>query len=149
MLKPPMAYSKVGLALTESFEGCRLEAYQDSVGVWTIGYGHTRGVRPGMTCTGEQAVQWLIEDTQIAVDAVNDLVDVALTQDEFDALVDFVFNLGGPALAHSTMRRLLNAGQYHAAAEQFDLWDHAGGKVVAGLLRRRQAEAALFASQET
>lgn len=144
MLKPPFKYSKVGLALTEAFEGVRLEAYQDSVGVWTIGHGHTRGVRPGMTCTAEQALQWLIEDTQIAVDAVNDLVDVPLTQDEFDALVDFVFNLGAPALAHSTLLRLLNAGQYHAAAAQFELWDHAGGKVVAGLLRRRRAEEQLF-----
>lgn len=135
-----MQYSKVGLALTEAFEGVRLEAYQDSVGVWTIGYGHTRGVYPGMTCTAEQALQWLIEDTQEAVDCVNAAVDVPLTQGEFDALVDFVFNLGAPAFLRSTMRRLLNAKDYHGASQQFELWDHAGGVVVAGLLRRRLAE---------
>ncbi len=139
-MTPRMQYSKVGLALTERFEGCRLEAYQDSVGVWTIGYGHTRGVQQGMTCTQEQAEEWLLQDSLQAQDAVNDLVTVLLTQPEFDALVDFTFNLGAGALAESTMLRLLNAGDFAGAASQFELWDHAGGKVVAGLLRRRLAE---------
>ena len=139
-MTPRMQYSKLGLALTERFEGCRLEAYQDSVGVWTIGYGHTRGVQQGMTCTQEQAEEWLLQDSLQAQDAVNDLVTVLLTQPEFDALVDFTFNLGAGALAESTMLRLLNAGDFAGAASQFELWDHAGGKVVAGLLRRRLAE---------
>lgn len=139
-MTPRMQYSRVGLALTERFEGCRLQAYQDSVGVWTIGYGHTRGVQQGMTCTQEQAEEWLVQDSLQAQDAVNDLVTVLLTQPEFDALVDFTFNLGAGALAESTMLRLLNAGDFAGAAGQFELWDHAGGKVVAGLLRRRLAE---------
>ena len=139
-MKPPMTYSKEGLALTERFEGCKLEAYQDQVGVWTIGYGHTRGVHAGMTCTMEQAAQWLAEDTMEAQDAVNRFVSVDLTQHEFDALVDFVFNLGAGAFQRSTMLRLLNAGNHAGAADQFQLWDRAGGQVVAGLLRRRLAE---------
>ena len=139
-----MQYSKQGVALTERFEGVRLTAYQDQVGVWTIGYGHTRGVRPGDTCTLEQAQAWLLEDIAICEQDVNTHVKVPLTQGEFDALVDFAFNLGCASLNGSTLLRLLNAGDYHGAAAEFERWDHAGGKAVAGLLRRRQAEEAEF-----
>jgi lysozyme len=130
--------------LEKSFEGCSLVAYQDVVGVWTIGYGHTHGVAPGMTCTQEQADAWLSADLASAIAAVHDLVKVPLTPDQRDALEDFVYNLGERALAGSTLLRLLNAGEYELAAQQFELWDHAGGKVVAGLLRRRLAEDAEF-----
>lgn len=139
-LTPPMQYSKTGEAITERFESCALTSYQDIVGVWTLGYGHTKGVGPGMICTTEQAQAWLLDDTQEAAAAVNQLVSVPLTQAEFDALVDFVFNLGAEAFADSTLLRLLNAGDYQGAAAQFDRWDHAGGQVVAGLLRRRETE---------
>lgn len=139
-----MQYSKSGLALTERFEGCRLVAYQDSVGVWTIGYGHTRGVCAGMTCTEAQAQQWLEEDTANAVADVNANCHVQLTQDEFDALVDFAFNLGDGSLNGSTLMKLVNEKNFAAAADQFDEWDHAGGRVVAGLLRRREAEQVEF-----
>jgi lysozyme len=139
-----MIYSKTGLNLTESFEGVRLSAYQDSVGVWTIGYGHTLGVLPGDTCTQDQAEAWLLQDVQAAEDAVNDLVFVPLTQPEFDALVDFVFNLGRHNFAGSTMLKLINAGKMDEAASEFTKWDRAGGVEVAGLLRRRQAEKDLF-----
>jgi lysozyme len=139
-----LTYSKEGLALTERFEGCRLQAYQDVVGVWTIGYGHTHGVRAGLTCTQQEAEQWLEADVQWAVQAVRLLVKVSLGQGEFDAFVDFVFNAGSGNFANSSMLRDLNAGDFGTAAEQFALWDHAGGQVVAGLLRRRQAEASEF-----
>jgi lysozyme len=139
-----MTYSEDGLHLTEQFEGCKLDAYQDSVGVATIGYGHTRNVTMGMTCTQEQAEQWLQEDVQSAADAVNRLVTVELTQQEFDALVDFTFNLGAGNLQSSTLLRLLNSGDYTGAAAEFQKWDKAGGQVLAGLLRRRQAEADMF-----
>lgn len=135
-----MQYSKSGLQLTENFEGCKLVAYPDQVGVWTIGYGHTRGVYPGMTCTQAQAEQWLLEDVAFCVNDVNTHVTVALTQGEFDALVDFCFNLGCQSLNGSTLLHLLNAGNYDGAAQEFEKWDHAGGKIVAGLLRRRLAE---------
>lgn len=135
-----MNYSKQGLALTESFEGCRLVAYQDIRGIWTIGYGHTRYVHPNDTCTQAQAEQWLQQDIQLCVDEVNKYVTVPLTQGEFDALVDFAFNLGCASLNGSTLLRLLNQGDHQGAAGEFEKWSHAGGQVVAGLLRRRLAE---------
>jgi len=142
-----LAYSATGLALTEQFEGCRLAAYQDQVGVWTIGYGHTGAdVTPGLTITPAQAQAMLLKDVGSAVDCVNNSVQVKLTQAEFDALVDFVFNVGAGAFKSSRMLRALNAGDFAGAASQFVLWDHAGGVAVPGLLRRRQAEAALFSS---
>jgi len=138
-------YGKDGLALTEQSEGCRLTAYQDQVGVWTIGYGHTGAdVVSGLTITQAQADALLVSDVAAAAAFVNQAVTVPLQQDEFDALVDFVFNLGRAAFAGSTLLKDLNAGDFAGAAGQFDLWDHAGGQVVAGLLRRRQQETALF-----
>jgi lysozyme len=133
-----------GQALTEQFEGCSLTAYQDSAGIWTLGFGHTGGVTQGMTCTQAQAEAWLLEDIQWAVTVVNNLVTVQLTQGEFDALVDFVFNVGSGNFASSTMLRMLNASNFAGAAGQFARWDLAGGQVVAGLLRRRVAEEGEF-----
>lgn len=139
-----MNYSKKGIALTESFEGCRLLAYQDQVGRWTIGYGHTSLVCEGQTCTQKQAELWLIQDVAWAERCVNAHITTEISQGEFDALVDFTFNLGIGSFQHSSLLALVNAGQFAAAAKEFEKWDHAGGKVVAGLLRRRQAEAAEF-----
>jgi lysozyme len=137
------SYSKTGLALTESFEGCKLEAYRDSGGVPTIGYGHTRGVHLGMTCTREDAEEWLRLDMAMAEAVVKRCVHADITQDEYDALVDFEFNTGH--LPGSTMLRLVNAGDMHGAAAEFEKWDKVKGAVVAGLLRRRNAEESLFA----
>lgn len=139
-----MQYSKDGLHLTEQFEGCKLTAYQDSVGVWTIGYGHTDGVRPGDTCTEADADAWLQEDILRVVRQINRDCQIDLTQGEFDACVDFGFNLGVHALESSTLWKLLNAGDFEGAAAQFPRWDRAGGVEVAGLLRRRLAEQAEF-----
>jgi lysozyme len=144
-----MTYSKTGIQLTERFEGCWLAAYPDTGGVWTIGYGHTHGVHAGMTCTPEQAEAWLREDIQAAADAVNRLVKISLKQSEFDALVDFVFNLGAGAFARSTMLKDINAGNLAAAALQFPLWDRDAGRVLAGLLHRRLAEEAEFNEEKT
>ena len=135
-----------GVALTEQFEGCSLTAYPDVKGVWTIGYGHTNDVSEGMTCTQEQADAWLQEDIQWAVRAVQTLVKVPLTQDEFNALCDFVFNVGSGNFAASTMLARLNLGDYAGAAAQFERWDLAGGNVVRGLLSRRIAEEKEFQS---
>lgn len=108
---------------------------------WTIGYGHTGPeVHCGLVWTQAQAETQLMTDTATAVAAVNRLVTTPLTQAEFDALVDFVFNLGVAAFAGSTMLKLLNAGNHTAAANEFAKWDMAGGQHVAGLLRRRLAE---------
>lgn len=140
-----MQYSGNGLALTEQFEGCDLTAYQDSGGVWTNGYGNTHGVVPASTITRQQAIADLHANIQNSVNDVNELVTVQLTQGEFDALVDFDFNLGRGNLATSTLLKLLNAGDFAGAAGQFDRWDRCDGKVLAGLLRRRQAETTEFA----
>jgi lysozyme len=128
-------------------EGCRLEAYPDpgtGGAPYTIGYGHTAGVHEGDWCTQEQAAEWLKADVVQSENAVMQLVDVQLTQGEFDALVDFVFNLGAGALAGSTLLKLLNAGRYHEAAQQFPLWVHASGHVLPGLVARRAEEEAEF-----
>ena len=141
-----MNYSKTGLALTEQFEGLRLTAYQDQVGRYTIGYGHTAGVQQGDTCTQAQAEAWLASDVSWAVQTVNLYVTIALTQGEFDALVDFVFNLGAGSFEHSRLLTLVNQRAFATAAADFEKWDMAGGQVVAGLLRRRIAEEAEFKS---
>jgi len=143
-MKTKMQYSGNGLKLTEKFEGCRLTAYQDSGGVWTNGYGNTHGVVPGSTISQQQAEADLNANVQNSVNDVNQLVAVQLTQGEFDALVDFDFNLGRGSLATSTLLSLLNAGKFHEAAAQFDRWDHCDGTVMAGLLKRRQAETAEY-----
>lgn len=135
-----MQYSKSGLELTKRFEGVRLIAYQDSTGVWTNGYGHTNSVKEGDVISQTQAEQFLQEDIKSVETAVNDLVKVSLTQEEFDALVDFVFNLGVGNFERSTLLRLLNQGDYNGAAAEFEKWDKARGKVISGLLRRRIAE---------
>ncbi len=140
------AYSDRGYALTESSEGVRLTAYQDSVGVWTIGYGHTLGVKAGDVCTAAQADHWLHEDIAAVVACVNSLVTSRINQNQFDALVDFAFNLGCGALSRSTLLRHVNAERFVAARLEFSKWIYAGGEVLAGLVKRRAAEAALFAA---
>jgi lysozyme len=130
--------------LTEEFEGCKLCSYQDVAGIWTIGYGHTKGVYSGMVITKEQAEEYLDYDLQNSERIVNQYVTVPLTQNEFDALVDFVFNVGAGNFLHSTLLKLLNENKTMEAANEFEKWNHAGGKVVAGLTRRRLAEKELF-----
>lgn len=141
-----MTYSKSGIGLTEQFEGCRLTAYEDIGGVWTIGYGHTAGVLQCMTITQAQAEEFLTQDIAWAVSFVNKSLTVNVTQAEFDALVDFTFNLGRVNLAHSQLLNLINKGDFADAADEFEKWDHNGGLVVAGLLRRRLAEEKEFQS---
>jgi len=142
-----MNISEAGLDFIKEHEGCRLEAYQDSVGVWTVGVGHTGPlVVKGLVITQDEADDLLRHDVAVAVKCVTGLVTVPLTQEEFDALCSFTFNLGCTALRNSTLLRKLNAGEDGIAAE-FLKWDHAGGKQVAGLTKRRADEAALF--QET
>lgn len=131
-----------GENLIKSFEQCRLVSYKDSGGIWTIGWGHTKGVHEGLTCTQEQADAWFEEDAQGAIHDVDVLVKVVVSQNQIDALVSFQYNTGG--LHGSTLLSLLNAGNRAMAAEQFLRWDHVGGKQVAGLTTRRKAERSLF-----
>ena len=143
-------YSQAGFDLTRNSEGLRLEAYQDSVGVWTIGYGHTgHDVHPGLQITAQQANDLLEQDVQFAVNAVNRAVTAAITQNQFDAMVDFCFNLGSSALLGSTLLHMVNEGDFAGAAGQFGLWIYAKHQVQPGLVRRRAAESALFQEPES
>lgn len=139
-----LTYSPKGFSLTEQFEGLSLQAYKDVAGVWTNGYGNTHGVVPDTAITLQQAKNDLASNIEGAEYVVNRVVTVPLTQNQFDALVDFVFNLGSGNFQSSTLLRLLNAGNYAGASVEFPKWNHAGGSVVAGLTRRRIAEQALF-----
>ncbi|KJO83825.1 phage lysozyme family protein [Enterobacter hormaechei] len=146
-----MQTSEKGIALIKQFEGCKLTAYQDSVGVWTIGYGWTQPVdgkpiRAGMTIKQETAERLLKTGLVSYESDVSRLVKVGLTQGQFDALVSFTYNLGARSLSTSTLLRKLNAGDYVGAADELLRWNKAGGKVLNGLTRRREAERALFLS---
>lgn len=145
--------SEAGLALIKASEGLETEAYPDPGNretgePWTIGYGHTRGVRPGDTCSEEQATTWLREDLRTAEHAVRQLVAVPLSQGQFDALASFVFNVGRTAFANSTLLRLLNTGDAAGAADQFTRWNRGADGPLPGLVSRRAAERTLFLSQE-
>jgi lysozyme len=141
-------YSEKGLNLTKSFEGLSLKAYQDCAGVCTIGYGHTGpDLIAGMTISEPDAEALLRADLADAVACVNRAVNVSINQNQFDALVDFCFNAGRGNFLQSTLLRKVNIGDFEGAAAQFGLWVHAGGKVVSGLVRRRKAEAATFATE--
>lgn len=133
-----------GLALIKEFEGFRSRAYRDPIGVWTIGYGHTRGVRPGDVITQDRADAYLRDDVRIAEADVERGVEVQLVDNQFSALVSFVFNVGGDAFRKSTLLRLLNAGGYTAVPGQLARWTKAGGRELPGLVRRREAEARLW-----
>lgn len=141
-----MQTNEAGIAIIKSFEGLRLIAYQDQVGVWTIGYGHTGDVSEGQTITQEDADALFLQDLQAREDVVNELVTVPLSSGQFSALVSFVYNLGRAALETSALLRCVNVNNFEAAAAQFPRWDHEGPKVVPGLLRRREAEKQLFES---
>ena len=146
-----MQTSDKGIALLKEFEGCKLTAYQDSVGVWTIGYGWTQPVdgkpiRAGMTIKQETAERLLKTGLVSYESDVSRLVKVGLSQGQFDALVSFTYNLGARSLSTSTLLRKLNAGDYAGAADEFLRWNKAGGKVLIGLTRRREAERTLFLS---
>lgn len=136
----------LGLALLKRFEGCKLVAYQDQNGIWTIGFGHTGPeVVEGLVWTQEQADAQLALDAGWAVRAVLKSLDVAVNQNEFDALVCFTYNVGSGNEAHSTLLRLLNGGNRVGAADEFLKWDHVRKGVVSlGLERRCEAERSLF-----
>jgi len=139
--------SAEGVALIKKFEGCELEAYQCSANVWTIGYGHTRGVEEGDTCSQKDAESMLVEDLEEFEGYVNDIVQCPLEQNQFDALVAWTYNLGPTNLRESTLLIRLNEEDYNDVPTQIRRWNKAGGKVLDGLVRRREAEALLFLGQ--
>src|SRR6266478_1779783 len=134
-----------GTALIRSFEKCELVAYKDQGGVWTIGWGH---VGPeafeGAACTVEQAGEWFVHDTQKAVNGVIASTDVPLSQNQFDALAAFTYNVGVSAEGHSTLCKLVNARNWAACPAEFMKWVYVKGVRSAGLENRRAAERDLF-----
>jgi lysozyme len=142
-----LALNTAGLSLIKEFEGLRLEAYQDIVGVWTIGYGHTGpDVIKGKIITTDEASALLAKDVSKFEVGVRKLVPANCTVNQFSALVCFSYNVGLGALSKSTLLKKFRAGDTSGAAEEFLKWNRAGGKEVAGLTRRRVAERALFLS---
>ena len=140
-----MKTSLTGLRLIEEFEGCRLTAYQDSVGVWTIGYGHTKGVKRGQAITREQAEHYLAQDVKAAETNVNKYYDrYKWSQNQFDALVSFAFNVG--SIDQLTAKGTRTIEQISTKILQYN---KAGGKELAGLTRRRKAEKLLFDKPST
>ena len=139
-----MNISNNGIELIKQFEGLRLEVYQCTAGVWTIGWGHTSGVKQGDKITTEQALDFLRSDLEKFENVINNLVTVELNQNQYDALVSFVFNIGINAFKQSTMLKFLNAGHFSLAAGQFDRWVKCNGITLEGLVKRRKAEKELF-----
>jgi GH24 family phage-related lysozyme (muramidase) len=142
--QPTRNINSFGLKLIKTFEGLELNAYQDAVGVWTIGYGHTKTAKKGMTISEAQAEELLKADLNLFEVAVADAIKVTLEDNQFSALVSFAFNLGPRNLSRSTLLKLLNSGDIQGAADEFPRWNKAGGQVLLGLTRRRNAERALF-----
>ena len=143
-----MKISVEGLALIKKFEGLELNAYQCAAGVWTIGYGHTKGVFEGQTIKKAEADEMLVLEMDEYEKAVNDAVTISIDQCMFDALVSWTYNLGPSNLNASTMLKVLNGGDYDGVPAQIKRWNKAGGKVLDGLIRRRTAEALLFEGQD-
>ena len=146
-----MSVSNKGVDLICEFEGKRLVAYDDGVGVWTIGFGtikYPNGVRvkKGDTCTLDQAKEYMRHDLIEFEHTVNSSVKVPLNQNQFDALVSLAYNIGSSAFKSSTLVKKLNTGDYQGAADQFNVWINAGGKRMQGLVNRRDREKLLFLS---
>lgn len=143
-----MNISEEGLALLKKFEGCELKAYQDSVGVWTIGYGHTKEVKEGDQINKDEAEHLLAEEMPEYEGYINDMVEVPLNQNQFDSLVCWVYNLGPTNLKNSTLLTVLNQERYDDVPREIKRWNKAGGEVLKGLIRRRKAEALLFEGKD-
>ena len=139
-----MSISNKGVNFIKKFESCRLTAYKCQAGVWTIGYGHTKGVKPGQKITKATAEKYLKNDIKEFENVVRKNVKVPISQNQFDALVSFAFNVGANNFKKSTLLKLLNKGDYEGAAKQFDKWVYANGQRSNGLIARRRDERRMF-----
>jgi len=143
-----MKISQEGISLIKKFEGCEYNAYKCAADVLTIGYGHTKDVKEGDLVTQQEAENLLTKDLEEFEESVIEAVDMPMSQHQFDALVSWTFNLGPSNLNSSTMLKVLNKGDYEDVPAQIKRWNKAGGKVLEGLTRRREAEALLFEGKE-
>jgi lysozyme len=145
-----MKVTEAGLSLIRESEGFRERAYRDAVGVWTIGYGHTSAagaphVTPAMRVTRAEAEDILARDVAMFVKGVRKLLACELADEQFSALVSFAYNVGLTNFAASSVLKAVNSGDFDAVPRRLALWVKAGGRTLPGLVRRRAAEAALFA----
>ena len=144
-----MKIGAAGIALVQSYEKCRLKAYKPTPeDVWTCGWGSTKGVTENTIWTQEEADKAFLKDMEWVEACVNHAVTAQLTQNEFDALCSLCFNIGCPNFGKSTLVKLLNSGDYDAAALEFRRWDKQAGQVLAGLTKRRADESRLFEKTE-
>ncbi|WP_340608317.1 lysozyme [Xenorhabdus bharatensis] len=144
-----MEISTKGLECIKQYEGLKLKAYPDPAtgGIpWTIGYGHTKDVKLGQVITEQQAETFLHDDLQLTYIILESAVKVSLTQGQVDALCSFIFNCGAGNFVRSTLLKKLNAGDYQGAADEFQRWNKAAGKVMNGLTKRRASERQMFLS---
>lgn len=141
-----MKINQAGIDLIKSYEGCKLNAYKDAVGIPTIGYGHIKGVKMGDVISQSRAEDILKEDLAVFEPGVEQLLFSEATDNQFSALVSFAFNVGLNNLRMSTLLKKFNAGDVNGAANEFIRWNKAGGNILAGLTKRRLAERALFLS---
>lgn len=139
-----MKTSKNGIEIIKKYEGLRLKAYKCPAGILTIGYGHTKNVKQGDTITETQAEILLIYDLIDIENCIKKNVKIPLNQNQFDALVSLCFNIGCGNFLKSTLLKKLNEGKIAEAVKEFLKWNKAGGKELAGLTKRRQAEMELF-----
>lgn len=150
-----MSVNKATLDLIKQYEGCKLTAYQDIVGIWTIGYGTTAmaglGIEPakGMTITHERAEDLLRQGVDKFANTVDAMITTKVNQNQRGACVALAYNVGSTAFAKSTVLRELNAGHFDKAAAAFRMWNKAGGEVIQGLVNRREAEIKLFLTPVT
>jgi lysozyme len=149
-----MQASSKAFGIIKQFETCKLKAYpatkkEEEKGIWTIGWGHTKGVKEGDVCSQEQADIWLEGDVIWAEVSIRTLVTAELNQNQFDALVSFIFNVGEPHFKESTLLIKLNEGDYKTAANEFLKWEYQDGQIVRGLVTRREAEKFLFETLES
>jgi lysozyme len=141
-----MKISEKGLSIIKKYEGLKLSAYKCPAGVWTIGFGHTKTAKKGMVITYEQAIELLKSDVIYAENTVSK-TQIILTQNQFDALVSFVFNVGYDNFLKSTLLKLVKKDVFNPAiSHQFCRWVYGGGKVLPGLVKRRKDEAKLYFS---
>ena len=143
-----MKTSAEGIALIKKFEGCELESYLCPADVWTIGYGTTKNVIEGMKITGNQAEELLKKDLETFEEEIERLVEVPLSQCQFDSLVAWTYNLGATNLKKSTLLKVLNRAEHDEVPIQIKRWNKANGEVLKGLVRRREAEALLYEGKD-
>ena len=143
-----MKTSAEGVALIKKFEGCKLESYICPAGVWTIGYGTTKNVVEEMRITENQAEELLKKDLETFEEEIERLVEVPLSQCQFDSLVAWTYNLGATNLKNSTLLKVLNRAEHDEVPIQIKRWNKANGKVLKGLVRRREAEALLYEGKD-